>query len=40
VITEHVPFTDFNKALHHHSTDEIKVVVDWVSNLSGETIDA
>lgn len=29
VITERVPFTDFETALHHHSVNEIKVVVDW-----------
>ncbi len=29
VITEKVPYNDFREALHHHSVDEIKVVVDW-----------
>ncbi|WP_207494937.1 glucose 1-dehydrogenase [Aridibaculum aurantiacum] len=29
IITEKIPFTDFEKALHQHSADEIKVVVDW-----------
>lgn len=29
IITERVPFTNFEHALHHHSVDEIKVVVDW-----------
>lgn len=29
VITERVPFKDFQAALQHHSADEIKVVVDW-----------
>ena len=30
VITEKVAYTDFETALHHHSMDEIKVVVEWV----------
>lgn len=30
VITEKVPYGDFETALHHHSMDEIKVVVEWV----------
>ena len=29
VITEQVPFSNFEKALHHHSAEEIKVVVQW-----------
>jgi glucose 1-dehydrogenase len=29
VITEKVPFTNFQAALEQHSADEIKVVVDW-----------
>jgi glucose 1-dehydrogenase len=29
VITEKIPFTDFQEALHQHRVDEIKVVVDW-----------
>jgi glucose 1-dehydrogenase len=29
VITEKIPFTYFMKALHPHSIEEIKVVVDW-----------
>jgi glucose 1-dehydrogenase len=29
VITEKIPFTDFNEALHQHNANEIKVVVDW-----------
>jgi threonine dehydrogenase-like Zn-dependent dehydrogenase len=30
VITERIPYTDFETALHNHSMDEIKVVVEWV----------
>lgn len=30
IITERVPYTSFDKALHEHSVDEIKVVVEWV----------
>jgi threonine dehydrogenase-like Zn-dependent dehydrogenase len=30
VITEKVPYTQFDKALHNHSPSEIKVVVDWM----------
>ena len=29
VITERIPYQQFDKALHDHSADEIKVVVDW-----------
>jgi hypothetical protein len=29
VITEKIPFQQFDAALHNHSADEIKVVVDW-----------
>jgi glucose 1-dehydrogenase len=29
VITEKIPFSNFEKALSHHSLDEIKVVVQW-----------
>jgi glucose 1-dehydrogenase len=29
VITEKIPFTNFNAALHQHNANEIKVVVDW-----------
>lgn len=29
VITERIPFEKFEKALHEHSQNEIKVVVDW-----------
>jgi threonine dehydrogenase-like Zn-dependent dehydrogenase len=29
VITERVPFQEFDKAFHQHSTDEIKVFVEW-----------
>jgi glucose 1-dehydrogenase len=29
VITGKIPFTQFNEALHAHSANEIKVVVDW-----------
>ena len=29
VITEKIPYTQFNQALHQHSVDEIKVVVEW-----------
>jgi threonine dehydrogenase-like Zn-dependent dehydrogenase len=29
LITEKVPYQNFNKVLHHHSDGEIKVVVDW-----------
>ncbi len=29
VITERIPYKDFETALHHHSVNEIKVVVDW-----------
>jgi threonine dehydrogenase-like Zn-dependent dehydrogenase len=30
VITEKVPYKDFDKVLHQHSNEEIKVVVDWL----------
>lgn len=30
VITEKIPYRQFGKALHQHSADEIKVVVDWM----------
>lgn len=30
VITEKVPYKDFEKVLHQHSNEEIKVVVDWL----------
>lgn len=30
IITERVPFKDFDKALHQHSVDEIKVVIEWI----------
>jgi threonine dehydrogenase-like Zn-dependent dehydrogenase len=30
VITEKVPYKDFDKVLHQHSDEEIKVVVDWL----------
>jgi threonine dehydrogenase-like Zn-dependent dehydrogenase len=30
VITEKVPYKDFEKVLHQHSDEEIKVVVDWL----------
>lgn len=29
IITEKLPFTQFEKALHQHNDNEIKVVVDW-----------
>ncbi|MFL5772515.1 MAG: glucose 1-dehydrogenase [Flavisolibacter sp.] len=29
VITERIPYQQYNKALHQHSDDEIKVVVEW-----------
>ena len=29
VITEKIPYQQYDKALHQHSADEIKVVVDW-----------
>jgi len=29
IITEKVPFKDFDRALHQHNEDEIKVVVEW-----------
>jgi threonine dehydrogenase-like Zn-dependent dehydrogenase len=29
VITEKIPYSNFGQALHQHSVDEIKVVVDW-----------
>jgi threonine dehydrogenase-like Zn-dependent dehydrogenase len=29
VITEMVPYTKFDQALHQHSAEEIKVVIDW-----------
>ncbi|MFL5740299.1 MAG: glucose 1-dehydrogenase [Flavisolibacter sp.] len=29
IITERIPYRDFDKALHQHSADEIKVVVEW-----------
>jgi threonine dehydrogenase-like Zn-dependent dehydrogenase len=30
VITEKIPYQQFDRALHQHSADEIKVVVDWI----------
>jgi threonine dehydrogenase-like Zn-dependent dehydrogenase len=30
VVTEKVPYKNFDKVLHQHTNDEIKVVVDWV----------
>lgn len=30
LITERFHFSEFQKALHHHSVDEIKVVIDWI----------
>lgn len=33
VITERIPYSNFEHALHHHSIDEIKVVVDWESHV-------
>lgn len=30
IITERVPYKNFEKALHQHSEDEIKVVVQWI----------
>lgn len=32
LITDRIPFSDFQAALHHHSADEIKVVVEWAKN--------
>jgi lipopolysaccharide biosynthesis regulator YciM len=29
IITEKVPYKEFDKALHDHNANEIKVVVDW-----------
>ena len=29
VITEKIPYSNFQEALHQHTVDEIKVVVDW-----------
>jgi threonine dehydrogenase-like Zn-dependent dehydrogenase len=29
VVTERIPFEEFEKALHEHSQNEIKVIVDW-----------
>lgn len=31
VITEKIPYRQFEKALHQHAADEIKVVVDWMN---------
>ncbi len=33
IITEKIPYTDFATALHQHDADEIKVVVDWNSEV-------
>jgi threonine dehydrogenase-like Zn-dependent dehydrogenase len=30
VITEKIPYENFDRALHQHSMDEIKVVVEWI----------
>jgi glucose 1-dehydrogenase len=31
LITHHHPYTDFETALHQHSSDEIKAVIEWAS---------
>jgi hypothetical protein len=29
LITNHHPYTDFDTALHQHTPDEIKAVIEW-----------
>ena len=31
LITNHHPFADFDSALHQHTADEIKAVIEWSS---------
>jgi threonine dehydrogenase-like Zn-dependent dehydrogenase len=31
LITDHHPYTDFDQALHQHTPDEIKAVIEWNS---------
>jgi threonine dehydrogenase-like Zn-dependent dehydrogenase len=35
VITDRYPYTDYSKALSHHSTDEIKTILEWSKPATG-----